>query len=159
MMGSLRLYSDARLPCPQRVLVTAAEKGIDLDVIHVDIFAGENKAREQNSNSEETDNINLTQIPEFLERQPFGAIPVLVETSNDTEFVLYESRAISRYLAALSKEGPELVPDPTDLQAVARFEQAASIEVTGFDPLANRLVFERSFKASVTLLAESCSEC
>jgi hypothetical protein len=51
------------------------------------------------------------------------------------------------------------VPDTTDLQAVARFEQAASIEVTGFDPLANRLVFERTFKASVTPLAGSCSVC
>ena len=42
-MASIQLYSDSRLPCPQRVLVTAAEKGIDLEIIHTDVFAGENK--------------------------------------------------------------------------------------------------------------------
>ncbi|KIN03541.1 hypothetical protein OIDMADRAFT_158221 [Oidiodendron maius Zn] len=134
-MPSLQLYSDSRLPCPQRVLVTAAEKGIDLEIIHTDVFAGENK------------------LPEFIKRQPFGAIPVLVDRSDGVEFVLYESRAISRYLAALSNGAPQLVPNATDLRAVARFEQAASIEVTGFDPFANRLVFEKIFKQQFAISA------
>ena len=42
-MRRLQLHSDSSLPCPQRVLVTAAEKGIDLEIIHTDVFAGENK--------------------------------------------------------------------------------------------------------------------
>lgn len=44
-MKALQLYSNSALPCPQRVLVTAAEKGIDLEIIETDIFAKEIKVR------------------------------------------------------------------------------------------------------------------
>jgi hypothetical protein len=45
------------------------------------------------------------------------------------------------YLAALTNDGTKLMPDVTNARAVALFEQAASIEVTAFDPIDNRLVF------------------
>lgn len=85
-------------------------------------------------------------MPGFTKRQPFGAIPVLLDMSDGSEFVLYESRAISRYLTMISENGPKLVPDSSDTRAIAKFEQAASIELTSFDPFANRLVLERVFK-------------
>jgi glutathione S-transferase len=62
-------------------------------------------------------------VPDFIKRQLSSAIPVLVDTSDGDEFVLDESRAISRYPAAVSKEGAELVPNATDRKAVARFDQ------------------------------------
>lgn len=39
-----------------------------------------------------------------------------------------------------------LMPPTLDLIATARFEEAASMEVTGWDPVANRLAFEAYFK-------------
>jgi len=42
-MDNLTLYSDARLPCPQRVLITAKELGFKLNIIHVDITKDNHK--------------------------------------------------------------------------------------------------------------------
>lgn len=42
-MDNLTLYSDAGLPCPQRVLITAKELGIKLNIIHVDITKDDHK--------------------------------------------------------------------------------------------------------------------
>lgn len=65
---------------------------------------------------------------------------MMATRQDDEGFVLYESRAIVRYLAA--KTG-KFVPSPSDsLQTLARFEQAMSVEVTNFDPYAFALVRE-----------------
>lgn len=55
---------------------------------------------------------------------------------DDDGFVLYESRAICRYLAEkYADQGtPNLIP--TELKAKALFEQAASIEYANFNPYA-----------------------
>ncbi|KGO72925.1 Glutathione S-transferase, N-terminal [Penicillium italicum] len=76
---------------------------------------------------------------------PFGALPCLKDSSFDPPLVLYESRAIVRYLALRYGQGT-LMPNPSDIRAAALFEQAASTELTAFDPVANRLVFEQFFK-------------
>jgi glutathione S-transferase len=75
-------------------------------------------------------------------------LPCLKDSSFSSPLVVYESRAIARFLAA--RYGPRLLPNPGDITALAQFEQAASIEVTTFDPVANRLVFEKIFKRFVT---------
>ena len=75
-------------------------------------------------------------------------MPVL----DDDGFLLYESRAIARYLAEkFSKEGSGLVPSRNDLRALAVFEQAMSIECTHFDPLAAEINFEKRLKPYVRL--------
>lgn len=79
---------------------------------------------------------------------PFGALPCLKDNSFDPAFVLYESRAIVRYLAIRYGQG-RLMPNPFNVQATALFEQGASTELTSFDPTANRLVFEELFKPYV----------
>jgi glutathione S-transferase len=56
---------------------------------------------------------------------------------------LYESRAIGRYIATLGS-GTQLIP--SDPKAHAKFEQAASIEYSHFDPLASVIVREKVFK-------------
>jgi len=78
--------------------------------------------------------------PSYLAHQPFGQIPYI---SQDDGFELYESRAISRYLATLGS-GPELIP--TDPKARAKFEQAASIEYSGFEPIVAGILMEKVFK-------------
>ncbi|TCD67246.1 hypothetical protein EIP91_000323 [Steccherinum ochraceum] len=71
--------------------------------------------------------------PEYMQIQPFGQVPYI----DDDGFVLYESRAICRYIAAKYRSnlaGPTLLPDvSTEVEKYARFEQAASVEAWNFD--------------------------
>lgn len=74
--------------------------------------------------------------------------------------MLTESRAIARYLAhayGSNDASASLLPDPNDVVAIAKFEEAASIELTSFDSAANQLVFEELFKPSVILYAAAVS--
>lgn len=67
-------------------------------------------------------------------------------TQDDNGFILFESRAISRYIARkYAAQGTQEL-FPTDLNAYAAFEQAASIEFSNFDPFATALVDEKIFK-------------
>ncbi|MEM7000601.1 MAG: glutathione S-transferase N-terminal domain-containing protein, partial [Pseudomonadota bacterium] len=79
----MKLFSFPSAPNPRRVLIFAAEKGIDLEVVNVDLMSGEIKR------------------PEFLEKNPSGKIPVL-ELDDGT--CISETVAISRYLEALQPE-------------------------------------------------------
>ncbi|KAJ7655923.1 glutathione S-transferase [Mycena rosella] len=67
--------------------------------------------------------------PEYLAKHPFGEVPLIV----DDGFILFESRAICRYLAEkYADQGTPLIP--TGLRERALFEQAASIEFANFFP-------------------------
>ena len=55
-----------------------------------------------------------------------------------------ESRAIAKYLAS-KYGGGKLLPDPLDFQAVAIFDQGASVELSDFDPYASGIVAEKVF--------------
>ena len=79
----MKLYSFAGAPNPRRVLIFAAEKSLQLDVVNVDLRGGETKR------------------PEFLSKNPSGKIPVL-ELGDGT--CISETVAICRYLEALAPE-------------------------------------------------------
>ncbi|KAG6846724.1 hypothetical protein H0H93_012222, partial [Arthromyces matolae] len=81
--------------------------------------------------------------PAYLEKQPFGQIPVL----DDDGFLIFESRAICRYIATkYADQGTKLIPTDSDLKARALFEQAASIEQSNFEAFAGPAVYENLFK-------------
>ena len=97
--------------------------------------------------------------PEFKAKQPFGQVPYIVSAKtpsivklswpymekDDNGLILYESRAISRYLDAKEPHsGTALIPQGLIKQAA--FEQAASIEQSNFDAFAAPLVYERVIK-------------
>jgi glutathione S-transferase len=66
---------------------------------------------------------------------------------DDDGFVLYESRAIARYLEENYPGGPGLIPfDPRER---ALFDQAAAVEASSFDHYASPLVFEAIVKKYV----------
>lgn len=79
----MKLYDDAMAPSPRRVRMFAAEKGLAIPRVGVDIAGGGNRAAA------------------FLEVNPLGEVPVL-ELDDGTR--LTESLAICRYLEALQPE-------------------------------------------------------
>lgn len=56
----LKLYGFTLATCTQRVLVVAKQLNVPIEVINVDLLAREHKS------------------PEYLKKQPFGLVPVLV---------------------------------------------------------------------------------
>lgn len=122
---TIKVVGSPRSTCVRRVTLVLKEKGIPYEIEPIDFAKGEHKSAE------------------FRKYQPFGQVPYIV----DDGFVLFESRAIGRYLASKFRDqGPSLVPDPADLKASALFEQAASIELTNFEPYASGIAFEKVFK-------------
>ncbi len=97
----MKLYDATSAPNPRRVRIFIAEKGIDVVLEQVNMFAGEHKT------------------PEFLGKNPSGKIPVL-ELDNGT--CIAESVAICRYLEAVH-------PEPNLMGATA--EELGLIEAAG----------------------------
>ena len=123
----LKLYGMDFATCTKRVRVVLEELGVAYELVPVDILAGAQHADVHRA------------------KQPFGQIPYI---EDDDGLVLFESRAICRYLA-LRYGGAALglVPEAGDIAATARFEQAASVETSNFDPYASGLAYENVFKA------------
>ncbi|KIJ60368.1 hypothetical protein HYDPIDRAFT_117277 [Hydnomerulius pinastri MD-312] len=120
----LKLYGLTTSTKTRSVAQICKEKEIPYELITVDLRAGEQK------------------LPPHLAIQPFGQVPVI----DDDGFILYESRAIGRYLATkYANQGtPNLIP--TNPKELAFFEQAASIELSNFEPHAYGVCFEKVFK-------------
>ncbi|UJR28223.1 hypothetical protein I4U23_009473 [Adineta vaga] len=124
--ASIILYGLAESTCTQRVVATLTEKGLSFTLQSIDFMGGEHKTATY-----------------LEEKQPFGVIPVLIDENG---FKVYESRAICRYLEMKYKgKGTELIPTK-DPKAQGLFEQAASVEISYFDPYASGIVMERVFK-------------
>ncbi|KAF8972323.1 thioredoxin-like protein [Flammula alnicola] len=118
-MSIIKLYGRSLSSATRRAATIFAEKGVPFELIPIDTLHGEHKT------------------PAYLEKHPFGQIPLL----DDNGFLLYESRAIGRYIAEkYADQGPSLIP--MELKAKALFEQAASSELANFDVLASRAVYE-----------------
>ena len=123
----LTIHGNVMSTCTNRVRTVCEELGVPYEVVPVDFSKGEHKA------------------PEFTAVQPFGQVPYL----DDDGFKLFESRAICRYLALTYGDIGTLIPDPSDVRKTALIEQAASIEVTDFDPPASGLGYEKIVKTCV----------
>ncbi|MRG92730.1 glutathione S-transferase family protein [Polyangium spumosum] len=114
----MKVYGHPASTCTRKVICALTEKGVDYEFVLVDIMKGESKS------------------PEHLARQPFGVVPVL----EDDGFVLYESRAILRYLNA--KLGGLA---PTDAKDLGVMEQWISVEQSYFSPPAMKAILEIFF--------------
>lgn len=138
----LQLYSFANSTCGLRVAAVLNEKEVPFE-LHV---------------------VGMAELktPEYLEKQPFGQVPYIVScalipsmlsfnwSQDDDGFILYESRAIARYIEArYPDKGTKLIPSAEDAKASALFEQAASVEISNFNPHASGAVHERWFKPCV----------
>ncbi|KAF9037606.1 glutathione S-transferase [Panaeolus papilionaceus] len=117
----LKLYGQPLSTATRLAAVALVEKQVPFEFVVVDTTKLEHKT------------------PEYLKIHPFGQIPYI----DDDGFVLYESRAIARYIAEkYADQGtPELIPT-SSLHAKALFEQAASVEFSDFDFFASRALRE-----------------
>ncbi|KAF9453358.1 glutathione S-transferase [Macrolepiota fuliginosa MF-IS2] len=119
----LKVYGYAKSTAVKPVIAVLYEKKIPFELISVDLMKGENKT------------------PEYLAKQPFGQIPVI----DDNGFILYESRAIARYLEEnYPNHGTKLLP--SDPKKRALVDQAASVEAFSFDYHATPIVIEVIYK-------------
>ncbi|KAK0236258.1 glutathione S-transferase [Armillaria nabsnona] len=120
----LKLYGSPFSTCTKRVATVLHEKRVPFEIYSINLAAGEHKT------------------PSYLEKQPFGVVPYI----DDDGFILYESRAISRYIALkYESQGTKLIPTD-DLKSIALFEQAASVEQSSFDPYATAVGMEKIIK-------------
>ncbi|KAK9194260.1 hypothetical protein WN944_004964 [Citrus x changshan-huyou] len=115
----VKVYGSVKAACPQRVLACLLEKGVEFEIVQVDLDEGEHKR------------------PEFLLRQPFGQVPVI----EDGDFKLFESRAIRRYYAAkYANQGPNLLGNTLEEKALV--DQWLEVEAHNFNDLAFNLVLQ-----------------
>src|SRR4051812_36656234 len=115
------LFGHPLSSCTRKVLITFAEKEAPVDFRTVDLFTGAHKEASH------------------MARHPFGVIPAL----DDDGFVLYESRAIVRYLDA-RLPGPSLTPRAA--RDVARMDQWLSVDQSYIAPHTRSLAVERILK-------------
>ncbi|KAJ7166243.1 glutathione S-transferase [Mycena filopes] len=119
-MAILKLHGSKFATCTRRVATVLHELQVPFELVEVDLMKGEHKT------------------PAYLTKQPFGQIPYI----DDDGFILYETRAICRYIAA---KHPQSGLIPTEPKANALFEQAAAAEVSNFDPSASAAGLEKVF--------------
>jgi glutathione S-transferase len=116
----IQLYGSAGSTCTRKVLTALLETNTPYELIPIDFAKAEHKQ------------------PPHLARQPFGQVPAI----DDDGFLLFESRAICRYLSA--KANDQLVP--VTLRERALMDQWSSVEQTNFSPHAMKFVYQYVFK-------------
>lgn len=146
----LKIHGHAVAPLVRLVAEVCKEKEVPYEIVHVAVYKGEHKT------------------PAFKQFQPFGQVPYIVRHAfcaesrflmcfgaiqDDDGFILYEARAICRYIVK-KYEGqgtPGLVP--IDPKSDALFEQAASVEYSDFYPFALGLSVEKIIKKSLNYIS------
>ncbi|KAG9443754.1 hypothetical protein H6P81_015094 [Aristolochia fimbriata] len=107
--------------CTARVLACLLEKGVEYEFIPIDFAAGTHKQQS------------------FLSLNPFGLVPVL----EDGDLILFESRAITRYVADKHKdEGPDLLGSSKDPIALAAVDTWMEVEAHQFNGPISGLVYQ-----------------
>ncbi|ORY60943.1 glutathione S-transferase domain-containing protein [Pseudomassariella vexata] len=120
-MPAFTLYGARGSTNTDRVRLTLAEGGFtDYDLVLINLQKGEQKSEEN------------------MKRHPWGKIPVVTFPDG---FIIYESRAICKYLAR--KYSFPLLPPDSDVEATALFDQAQSEEILYFADPAGKIAFEK----------------
>ncbi|KAF6746832.1 glutathione S-transferase [Ephemerocybe angulata] len=120
----LTLVGSSLSVCTKRVMIVLYEKQVPFKHVEIDFSKGE----------------HLT--PAYLEKQPFGKVPYI----DDDGYILYESRAICRYIEEKYADQGTQGLIPTEPKARGLFEQAVSVEVSNFDPFASKAGYEMLIK-------------
>ncbi len=104
----MKVYSFRSAPNPTKLRIYLAEKGLEIPIQEVDLTKGEQRS------------------PEFLRKNPSGALPVL-ELDDGT--CLAESLVIIEYLEELHAEPPMIGTTPLERALTRRLERMADLGV------------------------------
>ncbi|KAH6811143.1 glutathione S-transferase 6 [Perilla frutescens var. frutescens] len=116
---AIKLHGHPLSPAARRVLVCLAEKGLDYEFVLVDLTTGQQKKEP------------------FISINPFGQVPGF----EDGDLKLFESRAITRYIAhAYADKGTPLISeDPKKMGIIGVWLE---VETQRFDAAGQKLSFE-----------------
>ena len=114
----MKLYDAKMAPNPRRVRMFAAEKGIELQLVQIDLTKAENRK------------------PPFLEKNPLGRVPVL---ELDDGSYLAESLAICEYLEELTPEPPLIGRNAGERANTRMWERRMELEIQRYVLGADRL--------------------
>ncbi|CAN7006619.1 unnamed protein product [Brassica oleracea var. botrytis] len=132
MGGGIKVHGLPISTATMRVLATLYEKGLDFEIVPVDMKAGAHK-----------------QEP-LISLNPFGQIPALL----DGDLTLFESRAITEYIAEeYSDKGEKLLCQGCK-KLKATTKVWLQVEGQQFDPIASKLAFERVFKGMLGMTTD-----
>jgi glutathione S-transferase len=104
----MKLYHDARAPNPRRTRIFLAEKGVEVELIQVDIAS------------------RMNEEAAYRAKNPLGLLPAL---ELDDGRVLCESIAICRYIEELYPEPPLFGVDAWDRAQVEQWNRHAELEL------------------------------
>ena len=98
----MKIYETRTAPNPRRVRIFLAEKGIDVDYVHVDIQKGENLSKAMRA------------------KNPLGKIPIL-ELDDGT--CIAETDAICTYFEAIQPEPPLMGKTPLEKATISMWQR------------------------------------
>ncbi|EOA39377.1 hypothetical protein CARUB_v10012455mg [Capsella rubella] len=121
-MAGIKVFGHPASTATRRVLIALHEKNLDFEFVHIELKDGEHK-----------------QEP-YIFRNPFGKVPAF----EDGDFKLFESRAITQYIAHnYADKGNNLLSTGKDMAIIA---MGIEIESHEFDPVGSKLVWEQVLK-------------
>jgi glutathione S-transferase len=123
-LGHVTVHLDPRSTCSRTVLLTLYERNVNFTIKSVDLSKKTQKT------------------PEFVALQPFGKVPVLVDSEGS---VFYESKAICKYVDAVAPGGSVLCP--ANPRVNYQVEKWLSIYDSYFTPPHHAIYFEKVLKA------------
>ncbi|XP_074278970.1 glutathione S-transferase-like [Silene latifolia] len=120
---AIKVHGSPNSTATLRVVAALHEKEIDFEFVTVDMRSGAHKT------------------PQYLALNPFGQVPAL----EDGDIILFESRAITKYIASAyeSQETPLLNKDKKQLADLAIWSE---VEAHQFDPVGSKLAWELFYK-------------
>ncbi|XVE73289.1 hypothetical protein DITRI_Ditri11bG0105500 [Diplodiscus trichospermus] len=123
-MAVTKVHGSPVSTATQRLLACLYEKKVEFEFVPVNLGAGEHKSEN------------------YLSLNPFGQVPAFEEG----DFKLFESRAITHYVAhEYADKGTQLLL-PGSNKSMATLQLWKEVEAHQFDPAASKLVWELAFK-------------
>ncbi|XP_050238502.1 glutathione S-transferase F13 [Mercurialis annua] len=117
---ALKLHGVTMSTCTSLVITCLHEKEVEFELVPVDLFSGEHKH------------------PHFVAKNPFGQVPVL----EDDDLTLFESRAITAYIAEKYKEtGYDLIRYK-DLKEAAMVKVWTQVESQQYYPAISPIIYQ-----------------
>ncbi|XP_010481374.1 PREDICTED: glutathione S-transferase F6 [Camelina sativa] len=121
-MSGIKVFGHPASTATRRVLIALHEKNLDFEFVHIELKDGEHKKEP------------------FILRNPFGKVPAF----EDGDFKLFESRAITQYIAHnFADKGNNLLSAGKDMAIIA---MGIEIESHEFEPVGSKLVWEQVLK-------------